>query len=507
MQPVDYSSLTTAVRGELHLAANAARLAKTFSLNDEANTFCRVEIDSRLVTPGCLFWALRGEHHDGHDFLAEARSHGAAAAVISRSRLTQAQEAWRIGNSDNANAPLIVVEDTLTALADFARWYRSQQDGLVIGVTGSFGKTTTREMIHAVLSGSRNGVRSLKNFNNHIGLPLSLLELDQGHEFAVLEMGASAVGEIAALAEIANPKIGVITGIGLAHVAGFGSPEGIVRGKGELLEALPNSGFAVLPGDDPVTRAMASRTSSPVIFVGESEESHIEARNVRMSNQSLTFEVDHFEYSVPVTGRHFLRASLTALAIARELGLSPTEIAAGFQNFQSVSGRCQVHRIGPWTLIDDSYNANPSSMRAACETLRDWQGANKKLLIVGDMLELGEHAEQSHYELGQIAAAAHVDGLLAFGQFAEHVIRGAHDGGMHHNRAAVCEDFEILLTILNCTLAPNDIVLIKGSRGMRMERVRDWMREKANELSSVSGALSEASTLLNPPSTLGLQPN
>ena len=495
MQPITFTSLTTATHGDL------------INGTGQSGMFSRVEIDSRSVKPGCLFWALRGEHHDGHDFLAEARIHGATAAVVCRSRLQQAREVWRVGSPQSELAPLIVVEDTLTALADFARWYRSQQDGLVIGVTGSFGKTTTREMIHAVLSGSRNGVRSLKNFNNHIGLPLSLLELDQSHEFAVLEMGASAVGEIAALAEIANPKIGVITGIGLAHVAGFGSPEGIVRGKGELLEALPNSGFAVLPGDDPVTRAMAGRTSSSVIFVGESDESHIEARNVRVSNQSLTFEVDHFEYSVPVTGRHFLRASLTALAIAREIGLSPTEIAAGFQNFQSVSGRCQVHRIGPWTLIDDSYNANPSSMRAACETLRDWQGANKKLLIVGDMLELGEHAEQSHYELGQIAAAAHVDGLLAFGQFAEHVIRGAHDGGMHSNRAAVCEDFEILLTILNCTLAPNDVVLIKGSRGMRMERVRDWMREKANELSLASGALSEASTLRNPLSTFGLQPN
>jgi UDP-N-acetylmuramoyl-tripeptide--D-alanyl-D-alanine ligase len=475
------------------------------------------------VAPGCLFWALRGEHHDGHDFLAEARSNGAAAAIVCRSRLAQAQKAWRgtpsvtelvrVPSVDPKHriltnsatdfgqqsldcgeiAPLIVVEDTLTALADFARWYRSQQAALVIGVTGSFGKTTTREMIHAVLSSTRHGVRSLKNFNNHIGLPLSLLELDRNHEFAVLEMGASAVGEIAALAEIAQPKIGVITGIGLAHIAGFGSPEGIVLGKGELLAALPHDGFAVLPGDDPVVRNMSARASCRVIFVGESDDCHIQAKNVRVTNQTLTFEVDHFEYHVPVTGRHFLRASLTALAIGREIGLSPTEIAAGFQNFQPVPGRCQIQRIGSWTLIDDSYNANPASMRAACETLRDWQGANKKLLIIGDMLELGEHAEQSHYELGRIAAASHLDGLLAFGQHAEHVIRGAHDGGMHTNRAAVCDDFEILLTILNCTLAPDDVVLIKGSRGMRMERVRDWLQTKAAEIAAVHQASGAAS--------------
>ncbi len=478
MQPITVSSLAAATRGQL------------INCSDENCTFERVEIDSRSVKPGCLFWALRGEHHDGHDFLAEARSRGAIAAVISRSRLTQAEKAWQTGDPQDALATLIVVEDALTALADFARWYRSQQKSLVIGVTGSFGKTTTREMIHAVLSGSRSCVRSLKNFNNHIGLPLSLLELDRSHEFAVLEMGASAVGEIAALAEIAQPQIGVITGIGLAHVSGFGSQEEIVLGKGELLEALPISGFAVLPGGDPVVRNMAARTSSRVIFVGESDDCHLHVKNVRVTNQTLTFEVDHFEYHVPVTGRHFLRASLTALAIAREIGLSPTEIAAGFQNFQAVSGRCHVQHIGPWTLIDDSYNANPASMQAACETLRDWQGANKKLLIVGDMLELGEHAEQCHYELGHIAAAAQLDGLLAFGQQAEHVIRGAHDSGMHTNRAAVCDDFEILLTIFNCTLAPNDVVLIKGSRGMRMERVRDWMREKANELNLAIGAAS-----------------
>ena len=478
MQPVTYSSLAAATRGQV------------INCFDESGTFARVEIDSRCVKPGCLFWALHGEHHDGHDYLVEARYHGATSAVVSRSRLTQAQAAWRSGGARGEIAPLIVVEDTLASLADFARWYRSQQEGLVIGVTGSFGKTTTREMIHAVLSAAHHGVRSLKNFNNHIGLPLSLLELDCSHEFAVLEMGASAVGEIAALAEIAQPEVGVITGIGLAHVCGFGSPEGIVLGKGELLQALPNSGFAVLPGDDSVIRSMAARTASPVLFVGESDDCHVQAKNVRVTNQTLTFQVDQFEYHVPVTGRHFLRASLTALAIAREIGLSPTEIAAGFQNFQAVPGRCQVQRIGSWTLIDDSYNANPASMQAACETLRDWQGANKKLLITGDMLELGKHAELSHYELGRAAAAARIDGLLVFGEYADHVIRGALDGGLRLNRLAVCDDFEILLTILDCVLAPEDVVLIKGSRGMRMERVRDWMRQKAEEISPASGAAS-----------------
>lgn len=467
MHPVSLHSLATATYGEIVGGAGG----------DVTST--RVEIDSRCVRPGDVFWALRGEYHDGHSFLVESRHHGAGAAVVQRDRLAQAQEAWKTGSGHGPVPPLIVVEDTLAALAEFAHWYRLQQDGLVVGVTGSFGKTTTREMIHAVLSAVHPGVRSLKNFNNHIGLPLSLLELDHRHEFAVLEMGASAVGEIAMLAEIARPEVGVITGIGLAHVEGFGSPEQIVLGKGELLEALPPCGFAVLPGDDAVTRGMASRARCPVFFVGEAEGNHVRATNVRVGNQRLTFEVDHVEYKVPVTGRHFLRASLTSLAIAREFGLSPTQIAAGFANFQAVPGRCQVHSIGPWTVIDDTYNANPASMRAACETLRHWHGANKRLLITGDMLELGAHAEQAHFELGRAAAEARVDGLLVFGEHAEHVIRGARDRGLRPSRLAQCDHLEILLTVLDCVLEPGDVLLVKGSRGMRMERVVEWLREKA----------------------------
>lgn len=474
MHPVSLPSLVTATHGQL--VGTEDRFAK----------FTRVEIDSRGIRPGDIFWALRGEHHDGHSFLAEARLHGAGLAVVQRDRLAQSQEAWEAGSGQSPRPSLIVVEDTLTALAKFASWYRSQQEGLVIGVTGSFGKTTTREMIHAVLSGTHPGVRSLKNFNNHIGLPLSLLELDQSHEFAVLEMGASAVGEIAMLAEIAQPEVGVITGIGLAHVVGFGSPEQIVLGKGELLEALPATGFAILPGDDPVTRRMADRSSCPVLFVGESDDNHVCATNVRVANQRLTFEVDHVEYEVPATGRHFLRAALSALTIAREIGLTASEIAAGFANFQSAPGRCQVHQIGSWTVIDDTYNANPASMHAACETLRDWQGANKRLLITGDMLELGTHTEQAHVDLGRAAAEARVDGLLVCGTQAEHVVRGALAGGLRPSRLAQCDHLEILLTVLDCVLEPNDVLLVKGSRGMRMERVVQWLREKAKGL-EISG--------------------
>jgi UDP-N-acetylmuramoyl-tripeptide--D-alanyl-D-alanine ligase len=459
-----------ATRGEL-LGANGA--------DDRCG---RVVIDSRQIKPGDLFWALRGEHHDGHNFLAEAWNRGAGAAVVQMDRLDQVLAAWQSRSENEFPPPLILVEDTLTALAEYAHWHRPHFEALVIGVTGSFGKTTTREMIHSVLSASHQGVRSIKNFNNHIGLPLSVLELNRTHDFAVFEMGASAAGEIALLAEIAKPDVGVITGIGLAHVEGFGSLEGIVLAKGELLEALPAEGFAVVPGDDPVTRAMARRARCPVLFVGESEINHVRATNVRVGNHSLTFDVEQSQYTVPVSGRHFLTAALTALAIANEIGVSPTNIARGFANFQVAPGRCQVHRIGPWLVIDDTYNANPASMRAACETLRDWQGATKRLLITGDMLELGEHSGPAHLELGRTAAEFGVDGLFVMGEQAELVIHGALASGLRQSRVAQCDDLDILLAALECVLEPGDVLLVKGSRGMRMESVVEWLRDKAEGL-------------------------
>ena len=495
MTHTSLNSLATATRGELIGGQHADVRAG------------RVVIDSRLIKPGDLFWALRGEQHDGHDFLAEARQRGASAAVVQFDRLDQAQAVWQSASEHGSVPPLIVVEDTLTALAEYAHWHRPKHEALVIGITGSFGKTTTREMIHAVLSASHPGIRSLKNFNNHIGLPLSVLELNSTHDFAVFEMGASALDEIALLAEIARPDIGVITGIGLAHVTGFGSPEKIIRGKGELLEALPLSGFAIVPGDDPVTRAMASRAQCPVLFVGESDVNHVRATNVRLANQRLTFEVEHIEYHVPVSGRHFLTAALTALAIANEIGLSPTAIADGFANFQAAPGRCQVHHIGPWTVIDDTYNANPASMRAACITLRDWQGANKRLLVTGDMLELGTHAEQAHIQLGRAAAEVAVDGLLVIGEHAELVIRGALAGGLRSSRLAQCDDLEILLMALDCVLEPGDVLLVKGSRGMRLERVIEWLRGKAEGLGVRNQGLVTNNALPLASSSLSLAPN
>lgn len=427
----------------------------------------RISTDTRKLQPGEVFWALRGERHDGHRFVPQAAEIGALFCVVDE-------------DADLATTgPCVVVNNTQRALWDFARWYRQQREAMVIGVTGSVGKTTTREMIHAVLSAEHQGTRSHGNFNNEIGLPLSLLDIDGHHDFAVVEMGARRVGEIAALAEIAAPEVGVITKIGPSHLETFGSLEKITEAKGELFEALPCPGFAVLPGDDPLTRSLAMRAACPVILVGTGSENHLRATAVEANASGLTFIVDGWRYETPLIGRHSLTAALCAVAIGREIGMHPAAIAHGLKHFESPPGRCRLERCGEWTVIDDTYNANPSSMQAACHLLEDWRGANKKLLIAGDMLELGDHAVACHRELGAQAARAKVDRLLAFGPHAEHVIAGALEAGFDSHFLAECPSLEALLAVLDCWLGPGDVVLVKGSRGMQMERVVDWLHHRA----------------------------
>jgi UDP-N-acetylmuramoyl-tripeptide--D-alanyl-D-alanine ligase len=428
------------------------------------SVFSGIGIDSRKIDAGELFWAIPGEHHDGHDYLIEAIQKGALACVVDKDKQIQ------------FDGSCITVPDSKAALSQFANWHRLQQDALVIGITGSFGKTTTREMTHTVLEMEFNGVRSQRNFNNHIGLPLSLLNIRKQDEYAVLEMGASHEGEIQKLADIALPEIGVVTGIGLSHVEGFGSLKQITKTKGELLEALPSSGFAVLAGDDPAVREISNRASCPVIFVGENQNNQLRAENIEQTNKTISFQSDGQKYSISASGKHHVQSAIIAIGIARELGMKTEMIAEGLREFTPVAGRCRLEEIGPWHVIDDTYNANPQSMRAACDVLRNWQGNGQKILITGDMLELGGQAVECHHEIGQMAVKAGVDQLIVHGQYASEVIRGARDFGMDHFRLAECDSFEAMTTVLDCWLEPEDVVLVKGSRGMRMERVIDWLK-------------------------------
>ena len=427
----------------------------------------RICTDSREIQPGDIFWALTGPQHDGHNFIPQAFDRGATACVASASF------------SPSRYYPTILVNNTLRALGDLAQWHRQQQDALVIGVTGSVGKTSTREMIHAVLSQSHTGTRSRKNYNNEIGLPLSLLDISRDDDFAVLEMGAGKVGDIRDLCELAGPEIGVITTIAPAHLSSFGSLEAVAQGKGELLEALPYHGFAVLNGDDERLRHLAHRAACRTIFVGEQRHNHVIPDNVSIGQGRLQFVLDHQHYTVPTPGRHSLTAALSALAIGREIGMSPRDMAAGLVNYIPPPGRCQIHKLPQFTIIDDTYNASPASMRAASELLQQWPAAAAKIFIAGDMLELGTDAPLYHYELGQQLGQKSFDRLLTWGNHAEIVVQGAIAAGMSRHRLAACHDLETLFTNLDCWLEPEAVILVKGSRGMRMERVVAWLQQLA----------------------------
>lgn len=427
--------------------------------------FTRISTDTRTLRAGDLYWALKGEKFDGHTFAAEAMKKGAAACVVAR---------WA---GLSLPGPFIEVEDTLKALGDLAHWYRHQRESLVIGVTGSVGKTSTREMIHAVLSARHAGVQSLSNHNNLVGLPLSLLSLGSEHEFGVFEMGACRIGDIRQLCDIAYPEVGVIPKVGLAHVGTFGGVDQVFQGKGELLEALPPHGFAVVGGDDEKMRAMGERSVCQTIFVGEKPGNTLRATEVEYQPGKLKFLVDRKKYEVPVAARHYLTAALCALAVAREIGMDQSAIAAGFKAFKGQPGRFRPERLGAWTVVDDTYNANPTSMWAACESLADMPTPGKRILVAGDMLELGPNSEKWHRETGACATHTKLDFVLTLGDHASAIADGAVAAGMPHHRIAQCSSLETLQAVLDCWLGPDDIVLVKGSRGAKMERVVDWLRQ------------------------------
>jgi len=296
-----------------------------------------------------------------------------------------------------------------------------------------------------------------------------------------LELGASRAGEIRSLAELATPEIGVISGIGLSHLDGFGDEEGVLRAKAELIEVLPKSGFAVLAGDDSRLQKLARRVCCRVLLVGEKPGNDLQATDVKTQHNRIRFRVDSEYFELSAVGRHHLSAALCAIAIGRELGMSSPDLAEGLRSFEAVPGRCRLEQIGPWTVIDDSYNASPTSMKAACDVLKNWNEASGKILVTGDMLELGERSAEFHHELGEMAAASGIDYLAVHGRYANDVVRGARQAGMDVFRLAECENFDAMTAILDCWLEPGAVVLVKGSRAMRMERVVQRLRRRAEK--------------------------
>lgn len=449
----------------------------------------RVVTDSREATADTVFWALHGDAHDGHSFVDVAIANGATACVVNTEWFDRKDH-----HTSAVSTPIVVVADTLQALADLATWNRNRWPVHVIGITGSFGKTTTREMLHAVLSQKFETLRSPKNFNNQFGVPLTLLQLRAHHEVAIVELGASACGEIRRLARIAQPDSGIITGTGYAHAAQFGGHQAVVRAKGELAEAIPGRGLLLLCGDDDSAQQHADRAVCCVVRVGsgsgpdhsvrresvrrESVNDFI-ASSVVQTGDKLQVTIDDVVFEVTAAGRHFARSVLFAVAAARNLGMTDDEIQQGLNTFAPVAGRCEIRQLSTCTIIDDSYNSSPEALQAAIALLAGHETSGQRILATGDMLLLGEHASPCHRDAGVTAAASGIDYILALGRFASDVVSGAVEAGFDPERATAHVKLDGLLEELNTILRDGDTILVKGSRATHMERVVEWLESRS----------------------------
>lgn len=424
-----------------------------------------VSVDSRAVKAGEIFFALPGARVDGHDFVPEVLEKGIAAAVVSR----------EVAVPEKFQDKLIRVPDTLKALGASGHAYRERWNGLVIGITGSNGKTTTREMTHHILSKFISCKRSPKSFNTDVGVPLTIFTVDPDDLALVAEMGANAPGEIAELAKIAQPDIGVITCIGESHLEGFGSLDGVAAGKAELVQSLPRHGLAILNADDPKFDFLASRSACRVLSFGFSERAEFRGTDFVSNSDSCEFNLrGGIKVRVPAPGRHNAMNALAAMAVANHLGMDMVRAAESLSDFRLPEMRYQEELIGGVHVIFDGYNANPSSMHAALATFRGSAATGRKAAVLGDMLELGAESERLHCAIGEEAAASGLDALWAVGRFSCSLAGAARNKGM--NVAECFEDMEAACARVRNFLRPGDALLVKGSRGMKLERVVDALR-------------------------------
>lgn len=431
----------------------------------------RIVTDSRRVEQGDLFLAIRGPHHDGADYAQEAFARGAVGVLVANRQV----EPW-------AGAFSLQVPDTMLALWQLAAWHRNRFNGHLIGITGSVGKTTTREMISTALSATGQVTASPENFNNHIGVPLSLLRVDPTDDYAVIELGASARGEIDGLTRLADPDVGVITRVADAHLGTFGDWDKVLQAKTELLAALSPENCVAVCGDDARLRRAAEQSRAETVTFGRSAHCDIYPTEVGLDNGKLRFRVEETDFAIPVWGRHHLGAALAALAVTRIYGIPDAVVADALTNFQAAPMRCEVVRVGDLTVINDAYNASPTAMRAALELLNETETHGRRIVICGDMRELGEHSAELHTRLGrEIVTKSGSDLLLCCGQFASHVADGAKQAGMPansiHTHSGATEAASQLVDLVE----PADLLLIKGSRTMGMERILESLSDASPE--------------------------
>ncbi|MCG3147610.1 MAG: UDP-N-acetylmuramoyl-tripeptide--D-alanyl-D-alanine ligase [Verrucomicrobiae bacterium] len=432
----------------------------------------QVSTDTRALERGDCFIALQGPHFDGHEFLDDAAQRGASAAVVSH-------HPTRAANSPSVLA-LLQVQNTLTALHKLATNYRRLMPPTtrVIGITGSSGKTTTKEMIAAVLGQRFNVIKTEGNKNNHIGLPLNLLKLNPEYDFGVFELGTSHPGEIAQLTGFCKPEVGVITNIGLAHAEFLGGEAGVAKEKGALLEGLPanGEGLAVLNADDKWFAELRARTRAAVVSVGIENFADIRASEIKINGDvkfrlNIAKKREDVYIRLRTLGRHQIYNALQAAAVGYMQGMDLDEIREGLETMEFPGMRMQEVTRAGIRFVNDCYNANVVSMTAALRMIRETPGKGRKIAVLGDMLELGEHSRPAHLEIGALAAQSQLALLVTVGPNARWIADGAVSRGMESHRVLPVSDAQQAADLLRWLLRDGDFVLLKGSRGMQLEKV------------------------------------
>ena len=435
-----------------------------------------VSINSRTVTAGNLFVALTGENQDGHDFVIQAIDKKAAAVLVQKDR-SQKIDLGRI-----TQVPAIQVNNTRIALQELAYHYRRKFDLPVIGITGSNGKTTTKEMIAQVLETKYRVLKSQKSFNTLIGVPLTIFELSPQTEILVLELGTSQFGEIYKLSELAQPNLAVFLNIAPAHLENFGSLENVAKAKFELLEKLPGDKPVFMNLDDQMLRQRASIEKHKVISYAIDNQADYQALNVIISgNGHLDFKVKRNSLRLNLLGRHNVYNALAAYAIGDYFKLSPQKISQALQDYHPAHLRMEIQEIRGTKIINDSYNANPASMLAALEALAVSKTSGRRIAVLGDMLELGEKSAELHQEVGRKIPQLKIDLLITVGDQAEHLARGAVKNGMPAGAIRSLEDKKRAGQYLLSLIKPGDTVLLKGSRGMKMEEILKLLLPKESK--------------------------
>ena len=438
-----------------------------------------ITYDSRDASAGSLFCAIKGERADGHDYIKDVAARG--ASVVLADRIPEGAESF-------GDYSLILTDDTVAALGRLSGYYRTFSKAKTVGVTGSVGKTTTKDFVASVLGASFKTMKTVGNHNNEIGFPMTLFGLEPECEVAVLEMGMSARGEISFMTRLAKPDAAVITNIGTSHIASLGSRENICRAKMEIAEGMSSDGVLIINGDEPLLTEYPGQVAPEKKCIGiYNKNADFKAVNIRTGDSSMTFDILYggraaVNVEIPVLGRHNVYNALAAWAVGTLFGMSESDIRRGLLSFEGTAMRQKIYDLGNITVIEDCYNAAPESMRAALEVLVSKAAScgGKPCALLGDMLELGENSRLMHDQLGQFAAQMKVERLYCYGEMADTVAEAAIKKGIRAENVFVCKDARApkrMAKMIAGSVAEGDILLVKASRGVAAEKVLDELKK------------------------------